>query len=109
MLGMTTCLSGMRDRFDIFGTVTRIRKQSTFGNDVKNTQQPIPSPLLPILSPTHPSLPSLTTPSSPFPDDTPLPRGRLTRDVLTLPSGAWADHGTGQPTLPGVGVGRPWP
>ena len=29
----------MRDRFGIFGTVTRIRKLSTFGNDVKNTQQ----------------------------------------------------------------------
>ena len=29
----------MRDRFSIFGTVTRIRKLSTFGNDVKNTQQ----------------------------------------------------------------------
>ena len=28
----------MRDRFGIFGTVTRIRKLSTFGNDVKNTQ-----------------------------------------------------------------------
>ena len=28
----------MRDRFGIFGTVARIRKLSTFGNDVKNTQ-----------------------------------------------------------------------
>ena len=28
----------MRDRFGIFGTVTRIRKLYTFGNDVKNTQ-----------------------------------------------------------------------
>ena len=28
----------MRDRVGIFGTVTRIRKLSTFSNDVKNTQ-----------------------------------------------------------------------
>jgi len=35
----------MRDRFDIFGTVTRIRKLFTFGNDVKNTQQAFLAPL----------------------------------------------------------------
>ena len=29
----------MRDRFGIFGTITIIRKLSTFGNDVKNTQK----------------------------------------------------------------------
>ena len=29
----------MRDRFGIFGTVTRIRKLSSFGSDVKNTQE----------------------------------------------------------------------
>jgi len=32
----------MRDRFAISGTVTRIRNLSTFGNDVKNTQQSAP-------------------------------------------------------------------
>ena len=35
----------MRDRFGIFGTVTRIRKLSTFGNDVKNTEQAFLAPL----------------------------------------------------------------
>jgi len=35
----------MRDRFGIFGTVTRIRKLSTFGNDVKNTQHAFLAPL----------------------------------------------------------------